>query len=949
MLTHTQLPKAASGRFIDFFKQSFLPKFQLTALFTAFFLLVSTAVFSENYTWTGAEDNLWNNENNWEPTGVPSNGDNVQLDGGTVEINDNVTIEGLTFLNGVLSGSGDLTIAGQFYWTGGEITNSGTIMATADFFLDSPNDKTMAGNTLVVNGTGYLLDGSFFIGSGSKVQVVNGGYFLCDHPGNAIIGGFNGGIFELLEGSTFEQAGSGSTEINCVFNSSGASPSAFSVTGGSISMGIYASSSFENCDIVLSEGATMSLAYGVHNFLNPTNMAGGGNLVISGGNAVFQNDGTITCQVDFQDGSIGGGGNPTFGNSFNWQGGVFNLDPGAIFNLNDVMNIDGYFFKNLNSGTLNFRSDCNWSGGDIGIGSGAVFQIDNGANFNIIHAEDQQIGSGLGGQFNLLGQATKFSFNVTTFNTTANIAGLFQVEIGSLQASNTSAFNISGSVVVRIGSSLEILGGTHTVTGNIGSVGFAKGDFIVSGGTVNFLSGTLNTNLTIFGGVLDATAALEPSDYYQTNGTFTGSGSHIVHGDFYWDGGTIAGSGTMTADEFSSFQDGDRTLHAKTLVLNGNSFWNGGNFYIEAGGTLHLSYYCKLKIMHGSNLSMDGDGFIINDGIVDIMYNSASIGDNIIFTNNGMVEGTGTLSFSQLMNHEMVSPGHSVGKITTGTYENADGILSMEVQGNTGPGNGFDQLEITETGELSGTISIWLRNGFVPSPGDEFPLVECANCSGTFSTLDTSKAVLPTTNYWVQDYSNGFTLKVAAKPLPVELIDFEAVAMGKSVELTWETASETNNQGFEIQRSQNGKDWLKIGFVAGAGTISYSQFYQFTDQPEKAGTYYYRLWQMDYDGGSKISPVRTATIGSGDAIGKLAIFPNPIAAGHEIHLRNTETFDEEITVKLRNSVGIVCWQSSTNLAQVQHGLVLSNALPSGIYSVIMTDGIVSETGKLVIH
>jgi hypothetical protein len=312
-----------------------------------------------------------------------------------------------------------------------------------------------------------------------------------------------------------------------------------------------------------------------------------------------------------------------------------------------------------------------------------------------------------------------------------------------------------------------------------------------------------------------------------------------------------------------------------------------------------------------------------------------------------MVEGTGTLSFSQLMNHHMVSPGHSVGKITTTTYENADGDLSMEIQGNTGAGVDFDQLEITESGEFSGTISIWLRNGFVPSPGDEFLLVDCDNCSGTFNTLDTSKAVLPSTYYWVQDYSNGFTIKVQAKPLPVELVDFEAIAMGKSVELTWETASETNNFGFEIQRSRNAEDWQETGFVAGAGTTTIAQTYRFSDQPNQTGIYYYRLKQVDFDGGSKISPIRAAAIGSGNA-DDLVISPNPVAAGHEIQLKTTAKFQGNFSLKLLNAVGKTCWESKIALGQIQVPFLVPDSLPSGIYTIQISDGTTSQTGRFLI-
>ena len=90
-------------------------------------------------------------------------------------------------------------------------------------------------------------------------------------------------------------------------------------------------------------------------------------------------------------------------------------------------------------------------------------------------------------------------------------------------------------------------------------------------------------------------------------------------------------------------------------------------------------------------------------------------------------------------------------------------------------------------------------------------------------------------------------------PIPVELVSFTAIVTGTSVQLSWSTASETNNVGFEIERSviSNGVrnlTWEEIGFVEGKGTTTEIQNYSFTDQNVVSGTYNYRLKQFDFDG-----------------------------------------------------------------------------------------------------
>ncbi len=85
--------------------------------------------------------------------------------------------------------------------------------------------------------------------------------------------------------------------------------------------------------------------------------------------------------------------------------------------------------------------------------------------------------------------------------------------------------------------------------------------------------------------------------------------------------------------------------------------------------------------------------------------------------------------------------------------------------------------------------------------------------------------------------------------LPVELISFSAKNINTGeVEIRWTTATEENNAGFEIERSVNGKDFSKIGFVPGHGTTTDLQNYSFTDNSLNTEKQYYRLKQLDYSG-----------------------------------------------------------------------------------------------------
>ena len=105
------------------------------------------------------------------------------------------------------------------------------------------------------------------------------------------------------------------------------------------------------------------------------------------------------------------------------------------------------------------------------------------------------------------------------------------------------------------------------------------------------------------------------------------------------------------------------------------------------------------------------------------------------------------------------------------------------------------------------------------------------------------------------NFFGPWTLVGYSSPLPVELMSFTAVTSGKIVLLNWATASELNNQRFEVERSSDGRTFYRIGTVAGAGTTSMQQTYSLRDEQPLNGISYYRLIQVDFDGSRNVSKV----------------------------------------------------------------------------------------------
>jgi hypothetical protein len=178
--------------------------------------------------------------------------------------------------------------------------------------------------------------------------------------------------------------------------------------------------------------------------------------------------------------------------------------------------------------------------------------------------------------------------------------------------------------------------------------------------------------------------------------------------------------------------------------------------------------------------------------------------------------------------------------------------------------------------------------------------------------------------------------------LPVELTSFELSNANSLIELTWQTATELNNDYFDVERSEDGTNFYKIARIEGNGTTSETQNYQFTDKAPIANVEYYRLKQVDYDGTFEYSKV---IVGYADLLAnqlQMTAYPNPAAERVSIKSVRPVAFTE---IKLINIAG----QTVANLTEeVQgFGLQLEVALPvleKGMYYIkyLTVDG---QTGS----
>ena len=139
-----------------------------------------------------------------------------------------------------------------------------------------------------------------------------------------------------------------------------------------------------------------------------------------------------------------------------------------------------------------------------------------------------------------------------------------------------------------------------------------------------------------------------------------------------------------------------------------------------------------------------------------------------------------------------------------------------------------------------------------------------------------------------------FVAAAAVTSLPVSLLDWTAEAAGRGVTLSWETAAETDNDYFALLRSTDGVTFTTVATVAGRGTTDRVSSYRFVDTEAAAGTNYYRLEQVDYDGTRSDLGLREVRVTAPAAAATLS--PNPAAPGVSVRVARTEAAGTPVRV-----------------------------------------------------
>jgi hypothetical protein len=186
--------------------------------------------------------------------------------------------------------------------------------------------------------------------------------------------------------------------------------------------------------------------------------------------------------------------------------------------------------------------------------------------------------------------------------------------------------------------------------------------------------------------------------------------------------------------------------------------------------------------------------------------------------------------------------------------------------------------------------------------------------------------------------------------LPVELLWFEATYKDQVVILAWETATESNNSHFVIERSIDGVHFEQIDIINGSGDSNESIQYKYTDFNTIAGLVYYRLVQYDFDGQFEILPIVVVEVPNTDLLLTFDIYPNP-TNGYKVNIltKGAGIQQNVLEIKVSDLSGRLLHSEKLIDHLGRHEMIFNEKLASGIYMLQLIYGDKVEVMRLIVR
>ncbi|MBC6697462.1 DUF11 domain-containing protein [Hymenobacter sp. BT190] len=637
----------------------------------------------------------------------------------------------------------------------------------------------------------------------------------------------------------------------------------------------------------------------------------------------------------------------------------------------------------------------------------SIFMIGDGRTSNIPAGLRSGVNGGFVNNVATITLATALP-NISAANTALDGSKQTTVTGNNIASSTTVGSETTGPEVVVDFNSVRGLVVTGANT-RIASVGLsnARGS-VTTTGTPTFSDGagvTINGAAATGSVVTDVTALNNAIAGVRLDGGATG----VTVSNNVLRSNVSTTNGTTTYDA-----DGINLVNASTNIITGNvmSSNRGWGLLLATSGNNNNFVSANTILNNGNGASADnagisiqvgnnnlfsqntitgnaGDGIVAQSGTSGNRFTQNSFSGNgdlgIDLTNNATVTGNGISTNDDgdadtgangLLNFPVITqlskdgtnvrilgyaPANAVVEFYVADVVGADfgegrTYLAARTEGNT-----TDDAD-TRTGSYSGLIygadqgsENNARRFSFTIPLASLNAAQLAALNATNARITATATILSTT--LVNGVAVGNTSEfsgnaiVSASPLPVELKAFEVAARNASALLTWSTASEKNNDHFDVERSFDGRSFERIGQVQGRGTTSQTTTYSFTDANvgrQRQGVVYYRLQQVDTDGTVSSSPVRTvsfpATTGTTQVT--LGVFPNPATT-----LDRTATLD--LATLPRGTYQATVLDATGRIMgsyEVQGGVdkaIDVQALPAGTYIVLVRGNGLSLNQRLI--
>ena len=215
--------------------------------------------------------------------------------------------------------------------------------------------------------------------------------------------------------------------------------------------------------------------------------------------------------------------------------------------------------------------------------------------------------------------------------------------------------------------------------------------------------------------------------------------------------------------------------------------------------------------------------------------------------------------------------------------------------------------------------------------------------TGGYVTTGSFDASNATGNFALGNLTGG------GNPLPVSLSSFSASPSNGAIKLNWKTSVETGNHGFDIERSSDKSVWATLTFIQGQGNSNSSKAYFYSDNSiKKAGKYYYRLKQIDNNGGYKYSNIVEADFILPAVYALNQNYPNPFNPNTLISY--SLPLASNVKISVYNAIGETVQILENGFKNAGNYSVTFNAatMPSGIYFYRIEAGKFSQVRKMML-